>query len=103
MNVAGIEIKRGGLVNSFRVVISVKLLRRFVFLQNQLLNSKFERIFIRCNTIFLDTLVRTHSSARYRTIFEFSDKVFGMFILENLKFNLLLLSSRTYRVTNFGF
>lgn len=51
MNVAGIEIKRGGLVNSFRVVISVKLLRRFVFLQNQLLNSKFERIFIRCNDI----------------------------------------------------
>lgn len=26
-----------------------------------------------------------------------------MFILENLKFNLLFLSSRTYRVTNFGF
>lgn len=101
MNVAGIEIKRGGLVNSFRVVISVKLLRRFAFLQNQLLNSKFERI--RYNTIFLDTLVRTHSCARYRTIFEFSDKVFGMFILENLKFNLLFLSFRTYRVTNFGF
>lgn len=102
MNVAGIEIKRGGLVNSFGV-ISVKLLRRFVSLQNQLLNSKFERIFIRYNTIFLDTLVRTHSCAWYQTIFEFSDKVFGMFILENLKFNLLLLSSRTYRVTNFGF
>lgn len=65
MNVAGIEIKRGGLVNSFRVVISVKLLRRFAFLQNQLLNSKFERIFIRCNTIFLDTLVRTHSCAQF--------------------------------------
>lgn len=63
MNVAGIEIKRGGLVNSFRVVISVKLLRRFVFLQNQLLNSKFERI--RYNTIFLDTLVRTHSCAQF--------------------------------------
>lgn len=62
MNVAGIEIKRGGLVNSFRV-ISVKLLRRFAFLQNQLLNSKFERI--RYNTIFLDTLVRTHSCAQF--------------------------------------